>query len=190
MKAFLLGALLALAPAASAQQPISPGELDALFDIEPRVEVNLRGSLLRLASAAAAEDDPAAAALMDGLRGVTVRIYPTTPDRHGLAVEQFSELGRRMERDGWMTLVRVRSLPGEDEEGDVWIYVRDDGEMFNGMAVMAVDEDEENAIFVFIDGIIDPTQVANLSRRFAHVDVDIDEDADVDLDIDIDVDND
>jgi len=192
MKTFLFGALLALAPAAFAQ-PISVADLDALFDVEPRVEVNLRGALLRLAAAAATEDEPEAAAMLNGLRGVTVRIYPSPPDVRGLAVERFSELGRRLERDGWLTLVRVRSLPlsyqddeDGDSDGDVWIYVRDDGDVFQGMTVLAVDSDDENAVFVYIDGAIDPTQVANLSRRFAHVDVDIDEDIDVDVDVDLD----
>lgn len=192
MKALLFCALVALAPAVLAQ-PISADELDDLFEVEPRVEVNLRGSLLRLASAAAGEEDPAAAAMLDGLRAVTVRIYPSPPDVRGLAVERFSELGRRLERAGWLTLVRVRSLPDRDDEdgdddtdGDVWIYVRDDGDVFDGMAVLAVDEQDENAVFVFIDGTIDPTQVAALSRRFANVDVDDDEEIDVDVDVEYD----
>jgi hypothetical protein len=184
IRSLILSALAVAAPLAAHAQPISAEALDAMFDSEPVVEVNLRGSLLRLAAEAARADEPEAALMLDGLRGVTVRIYPTGPTRE-LAVSRLADVGRSFEADGWLTLVRVRSLPDDDgSEGDVWVYVRDEGEAFGGMAVMAVDEDEEQAVFVLIDGTIDPSQVGALSRRFADVDIDEDEDADVDVDRD------
>ena len=177
MRLLLFGALLALTPLAAQAQPISVDDLDALFGTEPQVEVNLRGALLRLASEAASGESPEAAAMIDGLRSITVRIYPSPPDARGLAVERFTDLGRQFEADGWLTLVRVRSLPDSDnEDGDVWVYVREDGDVFDGMAVLAVDQEDENAVFVWIDGLIDPANVGELSRRYARVDIE-DEDA-------------
>ena len=174
MKRLLLSAALALATLApAAAQPIDFDSLDQLFESPPQVEVNLRGSLLRLASQAASGESPEAAAMIDGLRSVTVRIYPSPSDVRGLAVQRFTTLGQRLETDGWFTLVRVRSVEGaEDDDGDVWVYVRDDGDSFDGMAVMAVDTDDDTAVVVFIDGTIDPSQVGELSRRFARVDLD------------------
>lgn len=188
MRLLFLGALLALSPLAVQAQPITGADLDAMFDSEPTVEVNLRGSLIRLAAEAAREDSPEAALMLDGLRAITVRIYPALLADHDLAVSRFTTVGQRFERDGWLPLVRVRSRPGRatvevegediEDDADVWIYVRDDGDSFDGMAVLAIDGSDENAVFVFIDGTIDPTQVGELSRRFARVDIDEDEDDD------------
>lgn len=178
---FLALALVALAPAADAQ-PIDVRDLDALFDSPPRVEVNLRGSLLRLAAEAARAEDPSAAGMLDGLRSVTVRIYPAQSATR-LAVDRLAGIGLRFEDEGWLPLVRVRSLPDDPEnDGDVWVYVRDDGDAFDGMAVMALDEDDDDAVFVLIDGTIDPSQVGALSRRFAKVDIDGGDDSDSDED--------
>ena len=173
MKRLLFLLLLALAaPPAARAQPVDAAALDALFDAPPTVEVNLRGSLLRLASEAARAEEPEAALMLDGLRAVTVRVYALggTPD---LAVRRLADVGQRFEADGWWTFVRVRSQPDDpDNDGDVWIYVRDAGDAFDGMAVMAVDNEDDNAVFVLIDGTIDPSQVGALTRRFADVDVD------------------
>ena len=114
-----------------------------------------------------------------------MRIYPAPPAVYGQAVERFDALGQAFERDGWLPLVRIRARPGrqpaedgEEAEDDahVWIYVRDDGDAFDGMGVLVVDEGDENAVYVYVDGTIDPTQVGELSRRFARVDVDEDDD--------------
>lgn len=177
-RSLLLAAIAALVPLGPlAAQPLSAEALDGLFGSEPLVEVNLRGSLLRLAAEAARAEEPEAAVMLDGLRAVTVRVYPTGPER-SLAVDRLADVGRQFEREGWFTLVRVRSLPTDDDaEGDVWVYVRDSGDTFDGMAVMAVDQEEESAVYVLIDGTIDPSQVGALSRRFAKVDIDDTDDA-------------
>lgn len=167
------------APSLSAQ-PISGNELDDLFDSEPQVEVNLSGSLLRLAAAATREDEPETSAMIEGLRRITVRIYPTYEGDRARTVRTWEDIGLRFEDAGWQTLIRVRSLPNdEDSDGDVWVYVRDEGDAFGGLAVMTVDDDEDNAVFVLIDGLIDPAQVGALTRRFGDVDLDVYDDDDV-----------
>ena len=189
MKRLLLALLLAapLAPTGASAQPVDAAALDALFGTPPSVEVNLRGSLLRLAAEATRADEPEAALMLDGIRAVTVRVYPVGSDP-APAVDRLAGVGQRFEADGWWTFVRVRSRPGDpDAEGDVWIYVRDAGDAFDGMAVMAVgrqddddDDEEPSAVFVLIDGTIDPSQVGALARRFAQVDVDGNDDGDGD----------
>ena len=183
--ALALAAPLGAAPTGASAQPVDAAALDALFDTPPSVEVNLRGSLLKLAAEATRADEPEAALMLDGIRAVTVRIYPVGADPTR-AARRLADVGQRFEADGWWTFVRVRSRPDDpDGEGDVWIYVRDAGDAFDGMAVMAVggqddDDDENGAVFVLIDGTIDPSQVGALARRFADVDVDGDSDADDD----------
>ena len=172
MKRLLLSALAALALALPASaQPITGAQLDALFDSEPQVEVNLRGALLRLAAAATREDEPETAAMIDGLNAITVRIYPAPMADRGRAIDRLEDIGRSFERDGWLTLVRVRAVPGsDDDDGDVWIYVREEGDIFGGLAVMAADAEEETVVFVLIDGVINPDDVGALTRRFGRVD--------------------
>lgn len=177
MNRYLLAALAALAVllAPGAQAQITPTRLDALFGSEPRVEVNLRGSLLRLAAAATRDDDPDAALMLDGLRAVTVRIYSAADASRPQILSSMTDLGREFEREGWMTMVRVRSLPNDDEnDGDVWVYVLDDGDNFGGLAVMAMDEEDHDAVFVHIDGTIRPEDVARLTSKFGDIDIDID----------------
>ena len=172
---FLLAALaVLLAPlGARAQSTFDVTRLDQLFDAQPMVEVNLRGSLLKLAAAAAGEDEPDVAMMLNGLRSVTVRIYSTDGQRPRF-LSSMNGIGQTFEQDGWMTMVRVRSQPDSpNDEGDVWVYVLDDGDSFGGMAVMAIADDEEdgteNAVFVHIDGTISPADVAQLSKRFGNV---------------------
>ena len=187
MRSLILSALAALAfPLTAQAQPISVADLDALFDSEPRVEVNLRGALLRLAAEATRSDEPETAALIDGLRGITVRIYPAPPMERTSIVSRLADVGRRFEAEGWLTLVRVRSLP-DDDDGDVWIYVREAGDIFDGLAVLAVDQSDEDAVFVHIDGTIRPSDIGSLTRRFGDIDVDVDIDDDFDTDVDVDV---
>jgi hypothetical protein len=181
MTRYILLAALAvlLAPLAPhAQTTFDVDRLDAMFDSPPMVEVNLRGSLLKLAAAAAGDDEPEARLMLENLRAVTVRVYAAGSERPRF-LSSMNAIGDDFERDGWMTMVRVRSIPGSDnEDGDVWVYVLDDGDSFGGMAVMAIanDEDDEDgdgetAVFVHIDGTISPDDVALLSKRFGDVDI-------------------
>ncbi len=186
--------LLALAafyvPALSAQPvPFDVARLADYFDEEPTVEVNLQGSLLRLAAAATREDEPETAALIEGLNAVTVRVYPLSSAVASLG-DDLSGIGRQLEAEGWYTFVRVRNggrseghlADAEDgeEDGheDVWIYVRDEGDAFNGLVVMALDPEEDQAAFVLIDGLISPDQVGSLSTRFRSLDFDGDDEED------------
>ena len=178
MKRLLLAVAFAalFTPLAPHAQILAPERLDALFETQPQVEVNLRGSLLRLAAEAARAEDPGAGLMLDGLRAITVRVYPASTQRQGF-VSRMDGLGSEFERDGWLTMVRVRALPeSQNEEGDVWVYVRDDGDNFDGMAVMAIDAEDETAVFVHIDGTIRPSDVAQLTRRFGKVDIGMDDD--------------
>lgn len=183
MNRFLLltafGAGLLAAPQAHAQV-LDPARFDVLFSEEPTVEVNLQGSLLRLAAAATREDEPETAALIDGLNAITVRIYPLSAALTDLASD-LGDVGHGLEADGWSTFVRVRDGGGgEGENGDVWIYVRDDGEVFGGLVVMALDPDEDSAAFVLIDGEIKPDDIGRLSSRFGSVNLNLNDEADDD----------
>jgi len=176
MSRFLLALTLSvlLLPAAHAQPiTIDLSSLDALFEQSPKVEVNLNGALLKMAAMGTEDSDPETAELIEGLRSIKVRVYSLDTALSGLS-DRLSAFGNELESEGWQTLVRVR--PSEDDSDDVWIYVRDAGSMFDGMAVMAVDNAEGEASFVFIDGPIDPSQVGRLSGRWGGINVSDDAD--------------
>jgi hypothetical protein len=179
MKRLLLltafGAGLLATPRADAQV-LDPARFDVLFSEEPTVEVNLQGSLLRLAAAATREDEPETAALIDGLNAITVRIYPLSSALADLSGD-LGDVGHNLEADGWSTFVRVRDGGGDEgENGDVWIYVRETGDVFGGLVVMALDPDEDSAAFVLIDGEIAPDDIGRLSSRFGSVNLNLDDD--------------
>ena len=181
-------ALALLLPTASAQAVFDLARLDGLFDRPAKVEVNLRGSLLGLAAAATNDSEPELSDLIRSLDAVTVRVYPLGAARADLEASVGSMMDA-LAADGWYTMVRVRAdAPGtvydegeEPERGDVWVYVRDRGDAFGGLAVVALDPDEGAAAFVHIDGLIDPSQVGRLTSRFGNVDVDAEEEGDDDV---------
>ena len=175
-KATALALLLALpATAPRAQTPLfDVARLDALFDSPPKVEVNLGGALLRIAAGGADDGADGAGDLLRGLRSIVVRVYALDTARDGLA-GHLARIETDMAAAGWSTLVRVR--PGDDSEDDVWVYVREAGDAFDGMAVLSLDRDEGDASFVFLDGPIDPAKIGSLGGRFGIPDVDGPDDA-------------
>lgn len=170
MRVLLLSAFLLLGglQTASAQSGLDFSVLDNLFGDEPIVEVNLRGALLGLVAEASRSDEPEFASMVDGLSGIYVRQYQLSSAGSG-AINQINEMARALEADGWETLVRVR-----DEDENTYVYLRPDGSLLDGMVVITLDEDDNEATFVSIDGLIDPSSIADLGSRFGGVDVDID----------------
>ena len=170
MNRFLCLLAVLAAPALHAQTSIDVRTLDSFFQSEPKVEVNLKGSLLRLIVEASREDEPEFADMVQGLNAVTVRVYELDSAFDGIT-DRLSRLGSDLEANGWSTLVRVRGGEDDDED-DVWIYVLDDGSAFGGLAVMSLDHTEGDVSFVLIDGTIDPSQIGRLSSRFGGPDLD------------------
>ena len=148
---------------ASAQRGLQLDDVDALFSEEARVEVNLQGPLLRLVAEASRAEEPEFAAMVDGMRGIFVRQYALSTARNGMD-SRVRDMARSLESGGWQTLVRVR----EDDE-DIFIYLLPDGDIIDGLVVMALDSTEDEATFVTFDGRIDPAQIGRLGARF-HID--------------------
>ena len=161
MTRFLLLLVIAggLAAAPARAQSFDLSAVEALFSEEPRVEVNLRGSLLRLVAESSREDDPDLARMIDGLQGIFVRQYALSRARNDLN-GRLRTLARSLEGGGWETLVRVR----EDDE-DVYILQRPAANALSGLVVMSLSPSDDEATFVFINGRIDPAQVGRLGGR-------------------------
>lgn len=156
----LFAVLVLLGTTAPASAQLNLSQIDDLFTQEARVEVNVQGALLRLVAEASRSSEPEFAAMVENLQGVFVRQYDLSAARSNLG-DRVSSFARSLEQGGWQTLVRVR----EDDE-DVFIYLRPQGDVIAGLVVMSLSRDDNEATFVSIDGIIDPAEIGRLGSRF------------------------
>ncbi len=162
-----LAALLAL-PALAQEDELKAlpgyvdfGTLNAVYG-EPKVMVNIGGFLLSFMSQAT-KDDPEAAALMEGLKGVRINIY-STEGQVAPAMEQLNNVKSMLTGQNWEPIVQVN-----EEDENVQIFMKADGEGMQGLTVMAVNAEE--AVFLNILGAIDPDKIGEVMDKF---DVDMD----------------
>lgn len=172
MKRLALLVLLVLAtlPARAQNLASDPGYLDlsrvdSWFSAEPTVEIDLKGSLLRMVTRSAQSDDPELAAMLARVRAVQVRVFPLAGGALASARSRTADLMRGLERQGWESFVRVR------QDGQyVNMLVRPRGgasEALAGLVVAVVDEDDEpQAVFINIVGDVDPERIGDIGRRF------------------------
>ena len=137
------------------------GSLTALYG-EPSVEIAVGKSLLSMVSAFAASEDPEAAGLFKRLQGVRVQVFETAELPEG-ALEQVNAVASKLSGSGWEPVVKVSS---KDEQ--VRIFMKINGEMVEGITVMAVDEQE--AAFINVIGNLNPAELEKVMDNF---DVDI-----------------
>ena len=173
MKRLVLLVLLVLAalPARAQNLAGDPGYLDlsrvdGWFSAEPTVEIDLKGSLLRMVTRSAQSDDPDLAAMLGRMRAVQVRIFPLAAGALASARTRTADLMRGLERQGWESFVRVR------QDGQyVNMMVRPRGgtsDALAGLVVAVVDEDDDEpqAVFINIVGDVDPERIGEIGRRF------------------------
>lgn len=151
-----------------------PGYAD--FDViprtikaEPKVEVYIKGALLRLAAEATRTEDPDLANMLLGLKAI--RVFAYDESTAGEALQRDLETTARqissdLERGGWDVVARVR-----DDEERVHVLIRDIDDIVQGMVVVAINDEE--AVFVNITGTLDPAEIGRIGSRF---DIDVLED--------------
>lgn len=144
------------------------GDLSATYG-EPKIAINIGGTLLQFVGAMTEESDTEASQIMSQLKGVRVFGYPITNDP-AVAREKFVEVKSTLRSKGWEPVVQVN----EDDE-QVLIYMKMNGQSMEGMTVMTVDEEE--VMFINIIGVLDPQQLGRVMDNF---DIDIDDAIEVD----------
>lgn len=127
---------------------------------EPKIEVNLKGSLLNLAARIVSEEEPELSSTIASLEGIRVEVYDLEDRSSAAYLEELSKTAQRLEREGWETIVRVR-----DDEEQVYIAIKAEGDNIVGLIVMAAEEDDEIAL-VNIVGNIDLTEIWRVGREF------------------------
>lgn len=166
--ALFLGVFAAAALPLRAQDALSrdPGYVDFAvveqwFDREARVEVNVKGALLKLVAEASEYEDPELARMLRKITAIQVRGYALDAGSFASIERQTSALARRLEGMGWETVARVRE---DDERVDVFIKMR--GDVIAGLTVLVVSPGDDDTVFVNIVGDIDPEQIGRIGRKF------------------------
>jgi hypothetical protein len=139
------------------------GALDSVYG-EPRVRINISGTLLKF-MAAMSKEDPEASALMQNLDAVRVSVY-STDGQADAAREQISMIKTKLLEDAWEPIVQVKESAEE-----VQIFVKTDGEDMQGLTVLTANAEE--AVFINILGAIDPAQLQTVMDQL-NTNVDID----------------
>jgi hypothetical protein len=151
-KLFVTGLALTATTAAFAQDYLDLDRIQGLPSA-PTVQVDLNAAMLGLATAVSRSSNPAAADLLANVEGVRVRIYSSLADVAAVTAS-IDAVADELVQDGWQQVVRVQ------EEGDIRVHVRMEGESITGLTAMIVAENE--AIFVNAVGSLTPEQLAGL----------------------------
>jgi len=121
---------------------------------QPSVRVDLNGALLGMAAAAAGANAPLVAEALSDIEGIRVRAYPKPEDAAAI-VSFIDNASSRLETEGWERLVYA-----EEDGSNVRVYARMEGDLLNGLAIMAVSED--GAALVNVAGRITAEQLGRL----------------------------
>ena len=164
-KLLLVGLIGMLALPAMAQEDalkgfpgyVDFGELNGMFG-EPSVQIAVGGSLLGLVSALSAHENPEAAELFERLHGVRVSVFenPTITES---AVEYVETIASKLSQQGWESVVTVN----KDDEL-VRIFMKFNGDIVEGITVIALEEDE--AVFVNVIGDLKPDELGKVMGNF------------------------
>jgi Domain of unknown function (DUF4252) len=146
------------------------GQLNALFG-EPSVEIAVGPTLLGLVSSLSANEDPETAEIFKRLEGVRIKVFQTAGTDAGInasASDQVSKISSSLSAIGWESVVKVNE-PGEQ----VRIFMKLNGDLVEGITVMAIEEDE--AVFINVIGNLKPAELEKVMDNF---EVEIDDGAD------------
>lgn len=127
---------------------------------EAKVEVNLRDPMLGLVSKFVGADDPDMKSLLASLKLVRVRVYNITPETAGKLMDVGSKTAARLDKLGWERVVRVRD---DNDHVDVYFKPSRKAEWIDGVLVISLGDDDNEAAFVNIVGTIRPEDVSRIS---------------------------
>ena len=138
------------------------GDLSSMYG-EPKIIINLGGTMLNFVGMMSSEANPETSDLISKLKGVRVQMFDID-DNAEAAKNQFKEVRSKLNSSGWEPIVQVN-----DDDEQVMIYMKMEGDNMEGMTVMVVDDEE--AVFVNVIGQLNP---AELGKVMDVLDVDVD----------------
>ncbi|MBT8114059.1 MAG: DUF4252 domain-containing protein [Arenicella sp.] len=135
---------------------------------EPKVEINLNASLMKMIGSFANHKDPEVAQILSNLDFIKVRVY-NLQGKVEKAVSTIDGVSKKLKAAKWDTLVTVNN---NEENQKVRIFSKMTDNVIDGVVVMVVSPEKESgeAVFINIVGEIDPDKIAKITRT---LDVDI-----------------
>lgn len=134
-------------------------KFDFYGGMKPKVAIEVKGPLLKLAAAISSNEDPELGKLLDKLLLVKVDIFGSDKNKLTNIQSIISSASKELKSKKWDQLVSVV----EDDER-VGIYAKLEEDKFTGIVVMVSESDE--AVFVNIVGEIDFEQIGKLAGKF------------------------
>jgi hypothetical protein len=147
-------ALLVCSGAAFAQGSFDFSHIPGLTG-EAKVQINLNPAMLGFITAAAESSDPETAQALQGVHGVQVYVYEIGSANRPL-LDFVESTSKTLEQEGWQRMVYV-----QDKSDKVRMYVKSDDAKVLGLTMMVVSEDGE-AVFINVDGDLDPATLGRL----------------------------
>ncbi|HEX5419303.1 MAG TPA: DUF4252 domain-containing protein [Gammaproteobacteria bacterium] len=149
---------------ASSSLPLDFSQIPGL-DRPPKVQIDLTPALLNFASAAAkSSDNPEMAQALSGVRGVRLFVYDIGQDAKPV-LDFIEASANTLEREGWQRAVYV-----QDDSDKVRLYVKSSGSQIAGLTMMVVEKGDE-AVFINVDGSLDPVMLGRLASSLGAGDV-------------------
>jgi hypothetical protein len=127
------------------------------LDMRPNIEVTIQGALLDMVRSRAAREDDRAAGLMQNLRSIQMRGFPT----ENLSAADYDDTLDRFADDllssGWDRVMHMR----EDNE-NVSLFMRYNDEEVAGLTLMMSDASDNRLMFINIVGRIQPDELTTI----------------------------
>jgi hypothetical protein len=126
------------------------------------VDVNVDERLMKMAAKVFSDQDPderKIKKLVEGLKGIYVRSFEFDTSGQYTAAD-LESIRTQLSGPGWTRMVNVTSK----KEGNLEVYLRFQGDMVNGLAVMHSDEKELTVVNIV--GPVDLDKLADLEGQF------------------------
>lgn len=169
MKSFLRQSVSALTVAALLATTVaaaSPSQGYADFgDLKPTageqfVQVDLNGTLLRLAAAFTKNEEPQIAELINSLERVRVNVLGLSDENREATTAQIEAIRVDLDAQGWTRIVTVREAKGDD----VAVFIKEaDGDSIHGVVISVISHSGE-AVLVNVVGDVAIDQLAALGE--------------------------
>jgi len=129
---------------------------------EPKVEVNLSASLMKMIGRFADDGDPEVASILSNLESIKVRVYNLNGELEE-ANSTVERISSQLKTEDWETLVTVND---NEENQKVRIFSKSTDDVIDGVVVMVVspEKDAGEAVFINIVGEIDPEKIAKVTE--------------------------